>query len=194
LNSCSFLSDDRYDDDRDDDRNGDDDDPDDDRDDDDDHVHLELTYFLHITTFLRRCEAGSFCGQQNDLYAHICVYLYNITNMFWTDSDEINTNSRHEQRYSSRNSFRKNILLRAGTMRRFNEYILDERQPKLIRISTELWTGYNYRKLDELFGRPTIASPERRTTANCFRASEGVHRKLTYITYHLIFFYILSHL
>ena len=59
---------------------------------------------------------------------------------------EINTNSRHEQRYSSRNSFRKNILLPAGTMRRFNEYFPDERQPTLIRISTELWTGYNYRK------------------------------------------------
>ena len=113
MNSCSFLSDDRYDDRDDDDRDDydpdddrddddpddddrdDDDDPDDDRDDDrdddddddDDHVHLELTYFLHITTFLRRCEAGSFCGQQNDLYAHICVYLYNITNMFWTDGD-----------------------------------------------------------------------------------------------------------
>ena len=62
---------------------------------------------LHVITFLRRCEAGSFCGQQNDLYAHICVYLHNITNMFWTDGDEINTNSRHEQRYSSRNSFRQ---------------------------------------------------------------------------------------
>ena len=23
---------------------------------------------LHITTFLRRCEAGSFCGQQTSLY------------------------------------------------------------------------------------------------------------------------------
>ena len=101
MNSCSFLSDDRYDDDRDDydpdddrddddpddDDRDDDDDPDDDRDDDDDRVNLELTYFLHITTFLRRCEAGSFCGQQNDLYAHICVYLHNMTNMFWTNDD-----------------------------------------------------------------------------------------------------------
>jgi hypothetical protein len=56
-------------------------------------------YFYILPHF---SEAGSFCGQQNDLYEHICVYLYNITNMFWTDGDEINTNSRHEQRYSSR--------------------------------------------------------------------------------------------
>jgi hypothetical protein len=49
LNSCSFLSDDRYDGDDsyyDDDRDDDDDDDPDDDDRDDDHVHLELTYLF----------------------------------------------------------------------------------------------------------------------------------------------------
>jgi hypothetical protein len=159
LNSCSFLSDDRYDDDRDDydpdddrddddpdnDDRDDDDDPDDDRDDDDDRVNLELTYFLHITTFLRRCEAGSFCGQQNDLYAQIFVYLYNITNMFWTVATKLIRILGMNNAIRPETVSDKNILLRAGTMRRFNEYFLDGWRPKLIRISTELWTGYNYR-------------------------------------------------
>jgi hypothetical protein len=72
------------------------------------------------------------------IYMRIFIYIYIYISRICSGrmATEINTNSRHQQRYSYRNIFQCNILLPAGSMQRFNEYLVDGRQPKLIRIST----------------------------------------------------------